>query len=147
MKSPTLILLAAAAMCHTGCRTVDRILDEQPSFKAADPAAVVPREFLYTKYEPLNRWMDQAVRVQIMDMSLLSVFEHPCLRGFHYKFLRRPPRAHVINMDKLAMTRRQILWALSHDYQLRFSPKYGMDGEVLYIEISSREELLEAQAN
>ncbi len=146
MKS-NVILAAAALSLLSSCRFTDRLLDPYPGFQAGDPMAVVPREFLFTRYEPLNRWLDQPVNVQITDVPLTQVFRHESLRGFQYKILRTPPRAHSVSIEKLAMTRRQILWSLSHDYQLHMAPRYGPDGEILWIDVRSTEEELADKPN
>jgi hypothetical protein len=36
------------------------------------------------------------------------------------------------------MTRRQLLWSLSHDHQLHMSPSYNGSGTVSHIDIRSR---------
>ena len=55
---------ALAAVCLLpGCTAIDLLLDPQPPFKAADPMAVVPQDFLFNRYAPLNRWLDTAERV------------------------------------------------------------------------------------
>jgi hypothetical protein len=100
--------------------------------------AVVPQDFLFTRYAPLNQWLDEAVRVQILDVPLMKVFDHPTLRGLHYHFVSLPPDNPLINIDKIAMTRRQLLWAIGHDHQLHMTPHYGSRGEVTHIDIRSR---------
>lgn len=130
--------LALVTLPLTGCNTLDRILEPQPQGNAADAGAVLPQEFLFTRYAPLNRWLDQAVRVQINDVPLMDVFNHPALRGFQYAVVKAPPENPLISMDKIALTRRQLLWALSHDHQLFMSPVFDRRGAVTHIEIRSR---------
>ncbi len=122
----------------TSCEVYDRVFWPQPGGHAQDAKAVVPREFLFTRYAPLNAWLDEAVRVQIMDVPLLDVFNHQALRGLNYVFVKKPQQNPLVTMDKLALTRRQLLWALSHDHQLHMTPSFGAKGEVSWIEIRSR---------
>lgn len=106
---------------------------------AYDRLAVVPQEFLYTEYAPLNKWLDTPVRVQILDVPLLDVFQHPSLRGLNYKITVPPKADQTVLIDKLAMTRRQLLWVLSHDYALMLTPVFGSNGELSWIEIRSKD--------
>ena len=135
-------LLSAAiltlALPMTSCEVYDRVFEPQPGGHAEDAKAVVPREFLFTRYAPLNAWLDEAVRVQIMDVPLMEVFNHRSLRGLNYVFVIKPQQNPLVTMDKLALTRRQLLWALSHDHQLHMTPAFGTHGEVTCIEIRSR---------
>lgn len=140
-RLPALAVATATVFVTFGlssCETVDKIFDPQPPGMAADPMAVVPQDFLYTRYAPLNHWLDEAVRVQILDVRLMSVFDHPTLRGLHYHFVTRPSQNPLLNIDKLAMTRRQLLWSIGHDHQLHMTPVFGSRGEVTHIDIRSR---------
>jgi hypothetical protein len=123
--------------CLAGCTVMDQV-NPQPRGYAADPAAVVPGDFLFTRYQPLNAWLDEAVRVQILDVPLMEVFHHPALRGLEYVIVRPPPQNPLITIDKLALTRRQLLWALAQDHQLHMTPSFGAYGEIRYVEIRSR---------
>src|SRR5688572_4319933 len=136
MKFLTLPFAAAAALSLflPACSVVDRI-NPKPKGRAADPMAVVPGEFLFTRYQPLNTWLDEAVRVQIMDVPLTDVFRHPALRGLEYVIVKPPSTNPLITIDKLALTRRQLLWVLAQDYQLHMTPAFGPRGDVRYIEI------------
>ena len=140
MKFPPLFPAAALVLTllMTSCDTYDRITQRQPLGHAGDANAVVPQEFLFTRYAPLNTWLDQAVRVQVLDVPLMNVFRHPALRGLEYVVVKAPPQNPLVTIDKLALTRRQLLWALSHDHQLHMTPSYGRRGEVSHIEIRSR---------
>ena len=122
----------------TGCNTMDKIFEPQPGGNAADPNAVLPQEFLFTRYAPLNQWLDTPVRVQIMDVPLMDVFNNPALRGLQYVVIKAPPENPMITIDKLALTRRQLLWSISHDHQLHMTPVFERKGPVSQIEIRSR---------
>jgi len=138
MKFTPRLLAALAVISLPACDTMDKIFDPQPPHHAEDPVAVIPPDFLTTRYGPLNDWLDTAVRVQIIDTPLMSVFDHPALRGLQYQIVKAPPENPRITIDKLAMTRRQLLWVLAHDYQFHMTPNFGPRGEVNYIEIRSR---------
>ena len=122
----------------TGCNTLDKITEPQPKNNAADANAVVPSDFLFTRYAPLNQWLDEAVRVQIIDVPLMEVFNHPALRGLQYVVVKAPPVNPLVTIDKIALTRRQLLWVLSHDHQLHMTPAFNNRGAVTNIEIRSR---------
>ncbi len=136
--SPALIAALSLPLLLNSCETYDRLTEPQPPGHAEDVNAVVPQEFLFSRYEPLNRWLDEAVRVQIMDVPLMDVFHHPALRGLQYVIVKAPPQNPLINIDKLALTRRQLLWAIAHDHQLHMTPSFGPAGDVTCIEIRSR---------
>lgn len=137
--SISLTVLALAAFSLTSCRQIQGAMgNPQPRGNAADPRAVVPADFLFTRYAPLNHWLDTPVRVQILDEPLLDVFQHPALRGLAYDIVKMPSANPRITIDKLALTRRQLLWVLSQDYQLHMTPAFGGDGVLRCIEIRSR---------
>lgn len=137
MKSTPIRVLLAAVFCLAagGCT----LFDPKPPMNIADPKAVVPESFLFTKYKPLNVWLDQPVRVQIFDVPLTRVFETPELRGARYRFISFPPNDPLVFIDKPALTRRQLLWSLSHTYQLHMTPVFSQDGGPAWIEIRSRQ--------
>ncbi|HWB03821.1 MAG TPA: hypothetical protein VG796_12415 [Verrucomicrobiales bacterium] len=133
----TFAALACVFFGLPSCSVMD-YTDPRPKNHAADPKAVVPQDFLFSRYQPLNTWLDQPVRVQIMDVPLMSVFDHQTLRGLQYSWVKPPNSNPLVFIDKLAMTRRQLLWALAHDHQLHMTPAFGPRGEVIAIEIRSR---------
>ena len=135
---PALTATLTLPLLLASCKTYDRLTEPQPLGHAEDANAVVPQEFLFSRYKPLNQWLDEAVRVQISDVPLMDVFRHPALRGLQYVIVKAPPQNPLINIDKLALTRRQLLWALSHDHQLHMTPSFGPGGKVTCIEIRSR---------
>jgi hypothetical protein len=139
MKRLALILTAGLAVLLPSCKSYKEATgDPQPDNKAYDIDAVTPPEFLFSRSEGLNKWLDTPVRVQIHDVPLMEIFRHDCLRGLQYSVVKRPQKNPVVTIDKIAMTRRQILWSLSHDYQLHMTPAYNSKGNVSHIEIRSR---------
>jgi hypothetical protein len=122
------------------------LLDPKPKNQAADKLAVVPAEFLFTRYGPLNQWLDSMVRVQIFDVPLKEVIYEPALRGINYKIIQAPLENPTIFIDKIAMTRRQLLWALAQDHQLHLTPVFDGEGGPACIEIRSRAARNDAKA-
>ncbi|MES2708384.1 MAG: hypothetical protein V4726_17450 [Verrucomicrobiota bacterium] len=131
VRTATLLLALTCASCG--------LFDPKPKYNAVDPKAVVPQDFLFTRYGPLNAWLDTPVRVQIFDVPLTEVIKEPCLRGLDYRIVNPPLSNPTVFIDKIGLTRRQLLWALGQDYQLHMTPVFGPDGRTAYIEIRSRE--------
>lgn len=107
-------------------------------FKPYYAQSVIPAEFLYSKYGPVNHWLDTPVHVQIMDTHLMDVFEHPTLRGLRFKIVKSPKMNPVITMNHIAMTRRQLLWSISQDYQLTMTAVFGENGSPSYVDIRAK---------
>jgi hypothetical protein len=134
-----LLPAAALAVLLTSCESYKKAIgDPEPENKAYDTEAVTPPEFLFTKSDSLNKWLDTPVRVQIFDVPLLSVFRHDALRGLQYSIVKAPPQNPSVTIDKIAMTRRQLLWSIAHDHQLHLTPAYNSRGNVSHIDIRSR---------
>ena len=142
ISSSLRLLVPVLAFTCAGCT----IFDPKPLHKAADKMAVVPADFLITRYEPMNRWLDTAVRVQIFDVPLSRVIYEPCLRGINVRVVQAPVENPNIFIDKLALTRRQLLWSLAQDHQLHMTPVFDPNGGPAYIEIRSREARNDARA-
>jgi hypothetical protein len=115
-------------------------------FKPYTTKAVLPQDFLFSHYEPLNEWLDVPVHVQILDVPLLDIFKHPTLAGLNYKLVKAPKENPRITMTHLAMTRRQLLYSLSQEHQLTMTPIFANDGSMSYIDIRSRKEESATQA-
>jgi hypothetical protein len=107
-------------------------------FKPYNAAAVLPQDFLFSHYAPLNKWLDTPVNVQILDVPLLDVFHHPALAGLNYKMVKAPKENPNVTMNHLALTRRQLLYSLSQEYQLSMVPVFTNDNNTSYIDIRSR---------
>ena len=132
------LLLFSVASCG--------LLDPKPKYQAADKWAVVPADFLFTRYDPLNQWLDSSVRVQIFDVPLKQVYNEPALRGINYRVIQPPVENPSIFIDKIAMTRRQLLWSLAQDHQLHLTPLFDAAGGPAWIEIRSRAARNDAKA-
>lgn len=139
-----LTVRSAAALLALTCSSCG-IFDPKPKYNIVDAKAVVPQEFLFSRYTPLNNWLDTPVRVQIFDVPLSQVINEPCLRGLNYRVINQPASDPLIFIDKIGLTRRQLLWSLAQDYQLHLTLNFGPDGTTSYIEIRSREAANEAK--
>jgi hypothetical protein len=103
MNRITLSALAALGLLPS-CTAIDLLLDPQPKFKAGDAMAVVPNDFLFTRYPPLNRWLDTPMRTLILDTPLKACFDHESLRGIRYQWVIEPKENPIINIDRIAIT-------------------------------------------
>ena len=88
------------------------------------------------------------------------VFQEPALRGINYRLVasglqggKGTPDGEgfagadpLIFIDKLAMTRRQLLWSLSQDHQLHMTPVFDTSDGPASIEIRSRAARNDARA-
>ena len=110
----------------------------RPDFKPHDKMAVVPQEFLFTGHGPFNDWLDTPVHIQISDMPLTEVFEHPALRQLRVVWVNHPVENPPVTLHRLGITRRQLLWALGQDHQLTMLAQTVPGGQS-YVEIRSRE--------
>ncbi len=139
MKRPALLFTVGLAVLLSSCKALKEVTgDPQPDNKAYDAGAVTPPDFLLTRSDALNKWLDTPVRVQIHDVRLREVFRHDSLRGLQYSIVNPPQQDPLVYIDKIAMTRRQLLWAVSHDHQLHMTPAYNSKGNISHIEIRSR---------
>jgi len=126
-----------AALCGLTSLVSCSMLELKPDYKPHDKLAVVPQEFLYTGHEPFNKWLDTPVHIQITDMPLIDVFEHPALRSLRVVWVDLPKANPPITIHRLAITRRQLLWALGQDHQLTMLA-HTVPGGQSYVEIRSR---------
>ena len=140
--SPVYFLAPIIFLSFSSCS----LLGSRPRNQAADKLAVVPPEFLFSHYEPLNQWLDTKVRVQIFDVPLNRVFNHPCLKGINYRTVQPSNENPTIFIDKIALTRRQLLWSLAQNNQLHMTPVFDTNGGEACIEIRSRASRNEARA-
>lgn len=136
MTIRTLFLFSALALGLSSCE----MFKMAGPFKPYDTKAVIPQEFLFSHYKPLNEWLDVPVHVQILDVPLLDIFTQPALAGLNYKLVKAPKENPRITMNHMAMTRRQLLYSLSQEYQLTMTPVFSQNGTSSYIDIRSRKE-------
>ena len=66
MKRLALLLTAGLAVLLSSCESYKKATgDPQPDNKVYDIGAVTPPEFLFTRSDALNHWLDTPVRVRI----------------------------------------------------------------------------------
>ncbi len=137
---PIVAVLFALAVTagFSGCR----LLDPKPNLRADDPLVVVPARFLYTRYNPINEWLDEPVRVVIQDTPLTEVFELPVFARMKYRLSHMPVENPEVNIYSNGMSRRQILWSIAHENGLRMTPVYRGPDQPAYLDIRSKADLL-----
>lgn len=113
------------------------LLPPKPDYKPHDKMAVVPQEFLYTGHKPFNDWLDTAVWIHVTDMPMSQVFLHPALSSLRVEWVEAPKKDPLITIHRIAITRRQLLWALAQDHQLTMLPVVVPGGRS-YVEIRAR---------
>jgi hypothetical protein len=137
--SPLLALTAVlgSAVLLPSCKP---FLFIDPPMTPWDHQGVFQQTFLFSKYQPLNAFLDTPVYVHIDDVPLDNVFDHPALRPLKYSFVQKPkyekgliPR---VTIHQVALTRRQLLWAIAQDYNLEMHPIINPNGQC-YIDIQA----------
>ena len=140
-QSARLVVATLIAMGLSSCSSLQQSINPQPDLHPSRPRALVPQEFLFTDYAPLNNWLDESVRVDIQDVPLSSVFQVPALAGLNHDLtgftLPADKEEPTVTVDEVALTRRQLLWAISQDHKLIMVPKFDAVGGTSYIDIRS----------
>jgi hypothetical protein len=131
--SSTLLFAALLGLVLPSCE----MYTHNGPFPAYSKNTLVPQTFLYSEYKPLNAWLDTPVRVLIQDVPLLEVFKHPTLRGINFQVIKAPRNNPLINIDSLALTRRQLLWTLCHDHELKMTANFHPDGGPSSVDVRS----------
>ena len=136
------IPLSLAAFAITGlssCSSLKQAINPEPNLHPARPKALVPQQFLFTDYAPLNEWLDASVHVDILNVPLSSVFQQPSLAGLNHNltgFTQDDDEDEQrVTINEVAITRRQLLWSLSQDYKLAMVPKFDAQGGTSFIDI------------
>lgn len=129
MKRLFLLLVAAASLTLPSCS----LFKMDGPFPAYDELAVIPEDFLYTKYGPLNRWLDTPVRVYFRNLSIREALNQPALRGLKFQLEGKIPHDEKLTMNRIAITRRQLLWSIAQDNQLVMIPIFGEGQEPSYV--------------
>jgi hypothetical protein len=86
-----------------------------------EPEAVVPKSFLYNPDQTYNRWMDTPLRVNYHEVSVETIFSDVPFKDFRYELHEIPHDMKPVTVDVLGQTRRQLLWALAHDNNLKMT--------------------------
>lgn len=131
---PTPLLTAVLALALVpACN----LLLPKPDFKPHDKLAVVPQDFLFSTNRAFNEWLDTPLRIHVNDLPLRELFVHPALRDLNVKWVGKIDDSPRVTIDRIAITRRQLLWAVAQDHQLLMSPITVPGGES-YVEIRQR---------
>lgn len=118
-------LLGLAAMLFSSCD----IFLEKPRHTLVEPKAVVPSRFLFSWDKDYNEWMDTPNRVYYHRTPLSQVLQNAPFTRLTYELYDMPEEEPLITIDSLGFTRRQILWVLCNDYNLKMSLRTLSDGK------------------
>ena len=97
------------------------LFDPVPNYRITEPEAVVPKNFLYNPDRDYNEWLDTPQRVNYHKATLDQIFSEPPFSDFRYELHEIPDDMDPITVDALGHTRRQLLWAISHDNNLKMT--------------------------
>jgi len=112
----------------------------KPGHALVQPRVVVPADFLYSPFEDFNEWMDTGVRVSYHNVPLDQVFRNPPFTDLQYELLdERPVEMPRLTFDSIGITRRQFLWAVAHDLNVKLTLKTLQNGQPIAIVVRSRE--------
>jgi len=120
----------AAAILLGSCNLFDPV----PNYRIVEPEAVVPKSFLYNPESSYNAWMDTPLRVHYHEASLDWIFNDRPFADFNYRLCDIPADMDPISIDALGQTRRQLLWAIAHDHNLKMTlltTEGGLPSEVI----------------
>ncbi len=137
IRSIPLSLAALAIIGLSSCSSLKQAINPEPVLRPARPKALVPQQFLFTDYAPLNEWLDASVHVDILDVPLSKVFQQPSLTGLNHNLtgFSQDEDEPSVTINEVAITRRQLLWSLSQDYKLAMVPKFDAQGGTSFIDI------------
>ncbi|MGI9239921.1 MAG: hypothetical protein ACR2RV_03920 [Verrucomicrobiales bacterium] len=112
-----IIVSCAAAVLLGSCNLFDPV----PRYRIVEPEAVVPKSFLYNPDATFNAWMDTPLRVHYHEASLDWIFNDRPFTNFNYRLCEIPSDMEPISIDAIGQTRRQLLWAIAHDHNLKMT--------------------------
>ncbi len=127
LRRISLLLAAlAAATLLASCdafRTsrISGIFNPVPRPRIVEPEAVVPQSFLYNPDRSYNDWMDTPLRVHYHEVSVETIFSDVPFKDFRYQLYDIPSDMKAVSIDALGQTRRQLLWAIAHDNNLKMT--------------------------
>jgi len=117
-QRPSIILLAVAAtMVFGSCG----IFNPSPQYRIVEPEAVVPSSFLYNPDKTYNEWLDAPQRVYYHKVSIDQIFSDAPFTEFSHELHDIPDDMDLVTLDAVGQTRRQLLWAIAHDYNLKMT--------------------------
>jgi len=113
---------------------------ETPEYALSNPKAVVPPDFLFSFNSDYNAWMDTAANINYHEVPLDRVFANPPFTRLEYEFLDRPEIMPKVTIHSDAITRRQLLWMLAYEHNLKMTLYSQADGYPAMVSIRSRED-------
>ena len=133
-------LVGSLTVLLNSCSDITNAINPRPDLHPARMKAVIPQEFLLSEYRPLNDWLDESVRVDIQEVPLSQVFQEPALAGLNHNLSNFPVEDEsYVSINELALTRRQLLWAIGQDYKLDMVPRFDPAGGTSYIDIRKKD--------
>lgn len=120
----------AAATLLGSCNLFDPV----PHYRIVEPEAVVPTSFLYNPDDSYNAWMDTPLRIHYHEATLEWIFSDRPFTNFRYSLHDIPSDMEPVTIDALGQTRRQLLWAIAHDHNLKMvllTTEGGLPSEVI----------------
>ena len=111
----------------------------KPHHALVQPKVVVPADFLYSTDEAFNEWMDTGVRVSYHQVPFSEVFANPPFTELKYEVYEEPDPVPLLTFDSLGITRRQFLWAVSHDLNVKLTLKTLPNGKPVSVIVRSRD--------
>tara|TARA_R110002096_G_scaffold403766_3_gene601343 strand:+ start:48639 stop:49157 length:519 start_codon:yes stop_codon:yes gene_type:complete len=117
-----LLLLAVSILAISSCANGPKVspppggspVGENPT----DGPGVTPGSFLYTGYEPLEKWMDERFKVRYENMPLKMVFDQQPISDIRYDFVNLPENTPVFQLISPSISRREILGEISRFFDL-----------------------------
>lgn len=110
------------------------LLLPKPDFKPHDKLAVVPQDFLFSTNRAFNEWLDTPLQIHFTELPLREVFAHPALRDLNVRWVGTIDGSPRVTIHRVAITRRQLLWAVAQDHQLLMTAIAVPNGDS-YVEI------------
>ncbi len=120
--SLTIPALAIACAIIAGCANGNKTPAEAPD--GAEVGNSQPLQgtnsgnFLYTGYEPLEKWMDERFKVRYENMPLKMVFDQQPISDIRYKYVSLPENTPVFQLISPSISRREILREIANYFNL-----------------------------
>ncbi|MFT4547011.1 MAG: hypothetical protein ACI8XO_003807 [Verrucomicrobiales bacterium] len=120
-NTPRRIFLLLVALAVATLLGSCNVFDLEPRYRVVEPEAVVPKSFLYNPDQTYNDWMDTPLRVHYHETSVSAIFSDQPFENFSYELYDIPSDMKPVSIDALGQTRRQLLWAIAHDNNLKMT--------------------------
>ncbi len=129
------LLASGAALALSSCD----IFLPKPHHALVQPKVVVPADFLYSTDDDFNEWMDTGVRVSYHEVPFSQVFANPPFTELKYEVYEKPDPVPLLTFDSIGITRRQFLWAVAHDLNVKLTLKTLPNGKPVAVIVRSRD--------